>query len=437
MATNSNGGLNRDYSVDNPLVSRKAMDSVYATGATVVVAASDSASRGAQYRCTGIDDQLVINTAIASLPVNGGRVLLLAGTFAISASVIIARSNVALEGEGFGFWDGFVPGGTSTAKATSAEGAGMTKIKATSANFNLIKIDNTPAEPNGVDNRRKSVAIRNLYLYGASQAASGKAGIYCVDLNRPTDQLIIESVFVHNTYDGMDITADAPHITKNTVMDCGNRGIVLGTTTGGIYGYIADNVIADIGGDGIVVTINCQGSMIVNNTVVRCEVGINNAADETNVSDNQLNLNRSVGIFTSGRAIIKGNRITSGLGYGIWAFNGTGGSIITNNYAADMKVKSCIRIQGHNDSVVANNVVLATDLANNGLEILSSLATIVSNNRVRLFSGTGTGTSTGLLVDAASTPGVYTGNLVSGNWTAKSSIPAASAVVINANNLTV
>jgi len=77
--------------------------------ATVVVAASDAADhlkRAADVVCTGRDDHVVINAAIAGLPENGGRVHLTGGSYSIGAGpetyggVTISRSNVLLTGEG-------------------------------------------------------------------------------------------------------------------------------------------------------------------------------------------------------------------------------------------------------------------------------------------------------------------------------------------------
>ncbi len=56
--------------------------------ATFVVAASDSAAsskKQADYVCDGVDDQVEIQAAIDALPANGGKVLLLEGTFILDA----------------------------------------------------------------------------------------------------------------------------------------------------------------------------------------------------------------------------------------------------------------------------------------------------------------------------------------------------------------
>ncbi|MDD5677587.1 MAG: hypothetical protein PHW60_06285 [Kiritimatiellae bacterium] len=79
--------------------------------AAFVVAAADSPEQAraqADYVCPGRDDHLVINTAIAALPANGGNVRLAEGTYSIGGvegtygGVSIHRGNVLLTGAGSG-----------------------------------------------------------------------------------------------------------------------------------------------------------------------------------------------------------------------------------------------------------------------------------------------------------------------------------------------
>ncbi|GAI89138.1 unnamed protein product, partial [marine sediment metagenome] len=73
-------------------------------GRTIVVAASNSLDptlADPAYRCDGTADQVEINAAITALGATGGAVILLDGTFAITAPVTLA-SNVALVGQGAG-----------------------------------------------------------------------------------------------------------------------------------------------------------------------------------------------------------------------------------------------------------------------------------------------------------------------------------------------
>lgn len=88
---------------------KAALDSAYRGGraATLTVAASDASAaskRQADYVCTGINDETVINAALAALPVNGGLLRLTEGTFFVdpSVSIQIQNDSVSLVGAGIG-----------------------------------------------------------------------------------------------------------------------------------------------------------------------------------------------------------------------------------------------------------------------------------------------------------------------------------------------
>ena len=72
------------------------------SAATFIVAASDSLHKErADYVCPGVDDQVVIHAAIDALPAGGGKVVLLDGTYNLSANVTL-NDNVHLSGNGVG-----------------------------------------------------------------------------------------------------------------------------------------------------------------------------------------------------------------------------------------------------------------------------------------------------------------------------------------------
>ena len=77
-----------------------------AAGATVVVAAynsSPSGRSGANFVCAGVNDELVINEAINSLPSEGGKVVLLEGNYTCTGPILVDTENVFIEGQGQGY----------------------------------------------------------------------------------------------------------------------------------------------------------------------------------------------------------------------------------------------------------------------------------------------------------------------------------------------
>ena len=52
------------------------------------------------YLCDGTDDQTEINAAITALPATGGEILILDGTYNITAKIDITKNNVSIRGNG-------------------------------------------------------------------------------------------------------------------------------------------------------------------------------------------------------------------------------------------------------------------------------------------------------------------------------------------------
>jgi hypothetical protein len=65
---------------------------------TLIVVASNSQIKG-QFKCSGVDDQIQIQTAINSLKETGGTVILSDGTFIMSNQIVLV-SNITLKGQG-------------------------------------------------------------------------------------------------------------------------------------------------------------------------------------------------------------------------------------------------------------------------------------------------------------------------------------------------
>lgn len=70
---------------------------------TITVAASNSKdTTDADFTCTGINDQTIIQDAINALPSGGGKVTLMEGSYAINGIINIPNSYTTIEGQGWG-----------------------------------------------------------------------------------------------------------------------------------------------------------------------------------------------------------------------------------------------------------------------------------------------------------------------------------------------
>jgi hypothetical protein len=154
-----------------------------AAGYCLVVAASTATARvqaGADYVCTGTNDQSVINSAITALPSGGGTVLLSGGTFTIGAPISVSASNVSLEGTGVSTLLN-VPGGTNITYAIEVTGTGTVEVK-----------------------------LRRLYIQMQRSDSSG-TGIYIDTPWSVTDtQHVLEDVYINGCpNNGVQVPANA------------------------------------------------------------------------------------------------------------------------------------------------------------------------------------------------------------------------------------
>lgn len=400
--------------------------------ASVTVRASDSRGTcSADFTCTGSNDQTVINAALAALPANGGSVILLGGTYNISGSIVIDRKSVRLAGETMGFWAEFVDGMPTT---SAAEGVGATKIKASAATFPLIKIDNTSIA--GATGRTNGVTITQLYLYGASKVANTSIGIVCDDIGRPSDMLRISDVMVHNVYDAMRLRIDAGIVSRCSVQDIGNDGVVItsggtngqGGSWGTVYPTVENNVIADIGGYGIKITGTPASPIVRGNIVVRT-LGVYLDAYEWIVSGNTV-VGGTVTVTNAGSSYQRGGAMTGNVFTCPTVLQYCYSATITGNR---MRVLSgngpVLDMSTISESVVASNVVSTASTTSAGIVQRAACAgNVVEGNQILLDLGI-TSNQAALWWDgaAASRSGICRNNLVRGAWSPAFYLPTTSA----------
>lgn len=280
--------------------------------ATRIVAASDSAHpESADYVCDGTADQVEINSAIASLPARGGRVLLLEGTFTVSDSVVVGQDFVTLQGQASGY-DG---------PTTSAVLGAVTRIKVaagTNATFPIIWDGHLSSAPPHADNTNTyttfgpavlGVTIRDLCVFGDFLNQTESTSAYNHGLQFIGGECVIDNVAVEH---------------------CTGAGIVLmpNSEFSGIRNcYVFENLV-----DGIVFKHSDVGGFITNNFVIfngydqgaaygdpiGSGVIVSNADSDCIIADNYITDNGGNGLLclNSNQGLIVGN-VLEGNGYGI------------------------------------------------------------------------------------------------------------------------
>ncbi len=165
--------------------------------ATIVVAANGSTANSkaaADYVCTGTNDEITINTAIAALPSNGGRVVLMEGTYTCTNPITIDKNYVTVEGQGQGF-NTVVAAPSSAVSRTAAIIFGQTArvVSCALRNVSLNVSGGTQATKAGTGHG-VAIACDSFLCENVSvQFCSGDAFHYGLDLLSPTLQTTVSS----------------------------------------------------------------------------------------------------------------------------------------------------------------------------------------------------------------------------------------------------
>lgn len=280
----------------------------------------------------GTADQVEIQAAIDALPANGGRVLLVEGTYTISESIKIDSHSVELMGLGTGLYR----------VANAALGA--TLITSLS-DIDLIQVNST-----GAIEKIRGCRIVNLHLIG-SGATNGKSGIHVFS---DTDLFTIERVHCEKCQDGFYFDAgDTPRV-LNCSSQWNGRGLYATAThylriIGGDY---SDNNESTLSPDSTGITLNgCSRSVIIGVVVVRsynAGILLSNGCHNIIISNNIIdNPTASEGIL-------------------LWSRGADMEDIkIVNNILYSINAAGCgaIKLDAGNHCLITGNHVSGTNLA--------------------------------------------------------------------------
>lgn len=374
---------------------------------TVGTSVSGWTANDCDYLCDGTADQTEINAAIQALPSTGGEIVILDGTYNITATIAINKDNVKLSGNGAAtilkrMYDGSISEGLISITAVNGgcfignlkiDGnrtvyTGNTYgIKATCDN-NIISgntfIDNyrsisLEGENNNVTcNLFKNSMYNNVYCSGNGNTVSDNA---CNggSLTMAGDNNTVSG----NACNGGDIsiTGDDNAVVGNTCYNNQGDGISAKGNNNAITGNTCNNnrdFGIDIGfGDNITVT---------GNTCNNNDRGISNIGDNVAITGNTCNNNGYCGIYLSGmnNAII-------------------GNTCNNNDKGIDISGEEMSTITGN---TCANN--------NTGIDLVIAKRCNISGNVVIRGNGTSSDyTSSQNTIDSSSTVSIY--NLIACN----------------------
>ena len=339
--------------------------------ATVVVGTQipGYATSPADFVCDGRNDQVAINTAILALPSNGGKVILLEGTYNITAAININKPNVSIEGMG-----------NSTV---------LKRMWNSSSLEGVLNIGNS------------NISVQNLSVDGSKSEYSSEnnCGIYIKPGN--INNTITNNTCNKSKYAGICSNSDNDNIvntcnkiTENTCNDNGSNGIYNYGNNDIIIGNIC-NSNSKVG----IVNSSRYGNNIVGNMCDgNVEKGILNSGMRSTILGNTCNFNTGSGIYSGGEytTIVGNTCIANNIGIEDRGRNTISGnscnnnstgiivgviSTITGNNCYDNKVG--IRIDGDKNTITGNQCVRSFGEMG---DYTSEQHTILINGRYNLIS---------------------------------------------------
>jgi parallel beta-helix repeat protein len=248
-------------SLKDDLTAHKTDGTQHAKVARFVIGTSTSGwtAKDCDYLCDGTNDQVEINAAITALPATGGEVVILDGTYNITAKINVTKDNVSIRGNG---------------NATI-----LKRMFNSSVREGVITLTS-----------RSGCKIANLQIEGnkTSYTNSNNCGIY---LNASNNSIITDNT-CNNNNRGIYLSSSSNNtITGNTCNNNTNHGIYLATSS--------------------------SSNAVTGNTCNNNDYGIFLSASSNNtVTGNACNNNNSYGInlYSSSSNTVTGNTCTRGTG---------------------------------------------------------------------------------------------------------------------------
>lgn len=227
---------------------------------TLVIAASDTVNKeSADVICTGLNDNVLIQSSIRAYKGKPLRVLFRAGYYNLSDEIVIDQEHITLEGEIYGFWDryhgsagyqnfpraDYGPPGASTA----------TMFVQKTANKGVFRIGTN--YPSG-HTRYGNIAFIKLGFYGPTGTGT------CIYDNVATDFGRIIGCNFHGFATAIDVKWDHPIIMDCNIQDTAGPIDGAAVRIRGFRGYFVNNGVFQVGGVGLV-----AGSigMVVSNNI--------------------------------------------------------------------------------------------------------------------------------------------------------------------------
>ena len=307
-----------------------------ASNATIIVAASNSLNRDqADYVGNGTSDDVAINAAITALPAAGGQVVLLEGTYNITASVTLNKNNITLAGQG----------NSTILKRMYNESTngGVINIAAAATTTQSLYIDG---------NKGTYSNALNSAIYASTNCAG-------YTKNKVQNTSIVNTSGVSIYFAGGACNDNTNQIIQNNYISGSNNAAIRFN-----YGYSASSIVNNtIQSNATGIIISDSYRMVVSNNQ------ITNSTGDAIYGDNGCSSHQIIG-----------NEIYSSGGSGIHFNCASGGSnIMISNNIVTSSTQNGISIDNAGRTTISNNVLASNTSAGVSLNSLAKITTLIGN----------------------------------------------------------
>jgi parallel beta-helix repeat protein len=250
--------------VEGDLESHKADGASHSKTARFIIGTSTAGWTAADcdYLCDGTADQVEINNAITALPATGGEIVILDGTYNITAKIDVTKDNVSIRGNG---------------NATI-----LKRMFNSSVKEGVITLTS-----------RSGCKIANLQIDGnaISDLYSSNYGIY---LDSSNDNTVTGNTCTNNTY-GICLEGSSNNTVTGNAFCYNSLGIRLDSSSN--HNAVTSNICNNNNSNGIYLEYSSKNT-ITDNTCNNNDYGIYlGASNDNTVTGNTCNNNNSNGIY--------------------------------------------------------------------------------------------------------------------------------------------
>lgn len=255
-------------------------------------------SSDCDYLCDGTADETQINQAIQALGNDGGEIVLLDGTYSLSAPIVIDKDNVILKGNG------------ASTKLVRAYNDSMMVV-------GMIIID------------ASFCTIEKLY-FDSAKTTHGSEYNVCIYISSGENNTISNNVITNNSGNGMELIGNGHTIINNTIIGCKS----------GMYASSAERL------------------MVVNNFVTNsASYGIHFSNVKHTVFNNNIcngNVNAGMELANSNNCTITGNAFNSNNGHGLFLSNSNICAVAGNMFNSNTQYGVVVNNNSKNCTVATN-----------------------------------------------------------------------------------